>query len=580
MKSLQERIMHMNVEKKLSFFRSIMIVATIVLGLVGVIGAFLLNQQTSNISKNWMVAVELAGDMNYLTSDYRMRQYGHVISSTEEQFAGYEQQLEELAVQIDEACAEYETTITSEEDRALFDAAVAAWNRYTEATGDEFYTLSRAMKLDEANAIMLGEGKEAFDEFQENFDKLGEFNKAGAEQAAANAQVVFFVVLGMVVCLVVVVIVVAIIIGREIIQNITFPVSEILRASQEMYNGNMKGADQITYESGDELGVLAESMRNTMKTLDAYIQEISDSLVEIAKGDLTKNGSDITDFRGDFAAIKESLLYILKRFNSTLTEIQSASGTVKTGSGEISNAATALADGTTDEASALQQLTATVETVAVMANDSAKKTEAAYARVRQSVKEAELGTEQMELLKKEMQNITAISKEIENIITTIEDIASQTNLLSLNASIEAARAGEAGKGFAVVADQIGKLATDSAKSAVTTRELIVKTMEEIEKGDAITIQTSEAFDKMINEMREFASLAQDTKANAEGQAEALLQVSEGIEQISGVVQNTAASAQECSAISDQMSDESHNLDKLIRRFRLFGMQEPTENVHK
>ena len=206
-----------------------------------------------------------------------------------------------------------------------------------------------------------------------------------------------------------------------------------------------------------------------------------------------------------------------------------------------------------------------------MAADSAKKTAEAYENVNKSVLQAENGREQMKLLTEEMEKITDISKEIANIITAIEDIASQTNLLSLNASIEAARAGEAGRGFAVVADQIGKLAADSAASAVSTRQLIEKTLQEIEKGNESTIKTSEAFEKIISDMKDFAIVARDTRENADGQAEALEQISEGIEQISGVVQNTAASAEESTAISEQLSEEAQHMDKLVRRFKLFGM---------
>lgn len=130
----------------------------------------------------------------------------------------------------------------------------------------------------------------------------------------------------------------------------------------------------------------------------------------------------------------------------------------------------------------------------------------------------------MNELLKEMEHITEISKEIGNIITDIEDIASQTNLLALNASIEAVRAGEAGKGFAVVADQIGKLAADSAQSAVNTRELIDKTLVEIEKGNSITRTTAEAFNQIIADMESFEEMAQNTMEKANSQAESLAQI--------------------------------------------------------
>ena len=205
-----------------------------------------------------------------------------------------------------------------------------------------------------------------------------------------------------------------------------------------------------------------------------------------------------------------------------------------------------------------------------MAADSAKNAAEAYATISGAVVQAESGREQMDILKDEMAKITAISQEIANIITAIEDIASQTNLLSLNASIEAARAGEAGRGFAVVADQIGKLASDSAASAVSTRQLIEKTLQEIERGNESTVKTYEAFEQIISDMKVFASLAKGSKETADGQAEALEQISEGIEQISGVVQNTAASAEESAAIGETLLDEAHQMDKLVDKFKLFA----------
>ena len=182
---------------------------------------------------------------------------------------------------------------------------------------------------------------------------------------------------------------------------------------------------------------------------------------------------------------------------------------------------------------------------------------------------AEEERKKMDSLTEEMANIIEISNKIEAITSTIEDIASQTSLLALNASIEAARAGDAGRGFAVVAEQIGKLATDSQKSAVNTRELIVKTIEEINKGNEITASVAQAFEGTINEMQKFADVAKETNESARNQAEILSQIEQGIEQISGVTQNTAASSQESSAISEQLEQRARELDKLINNFKLY-----------
>lgn len=360
-------------------------------------------------------------------------------------------------------------------------------------------------------------------------------------------------------------------VAAMVTRAIVTPVKEIVSVSQRLYAGEMSAGRDISYSSMDEIGNLADSLRGAMANLEDYIIEISDNLRQMAQGDLTKDGDKITDFLGDFASIKESFVYILKRFNSTLLDIQNASDQVASSSTEIAGAAQALAEGTTDQASAIEQLTTTVSTVATLAEESAKKTQTAYDNIQQSTDQAEQEKKKMEELTEEMKHIMDISKEIENIIATIEDIASQTNLLSLNASIEAARAGEAGKGFAVVADQIGKLASDSAQSAVNTRELIVKTLEEIEKGNVITASTSVAFEKVIDDMREFALVAQDTNETAKSQAAALDQVERGIEEISSVVQNTSSASEESAAISEKLSEKADELDTLVKRFKLYNL---------
>ena len=235
----------------------------------------------------------------------------------------------------------------------------------------------------------------------------------------------------------------------------------------------------------------------------------------------------------------------------------------------MENASKSLADGATEQAAVIEELNATIDTVVDLAEDTAKETQSASARVKASANKANEEKEKMNDLLTEMKHITEISKEIGNIITDIEDIAAQTNLLSLNASIEAARAGEAGRGFAVVADQIGKLAADSAKSAVNTRDLIDKTLVEIEKGNTITRTTADAFNQIIADMESFAELAENTMEKANSQAESLEQIGQGIEQLSGVVQGNAASSEENTAISINLAEGAAKMHDRVNIFKLF-----------
>ena len=363
--------------------------------------------------------------------------------------------------------------------------------------------------------------------------------------------------------------VIATIIGKIISDSITEPVRQIDEAVASLRKGELSNVDMLTYESDDEFGETITKLKEAMNILSDYVSEISREVKFIAQGDLTRNGDDITPFLGDFSELKDSLLYILKRFNSTLSEISSIAEQVTHNAKEVESASKSLADGATEQAGVIQELNATIDTVVDLAVDTASETKNASERVKASANKANEEKEKMNVLLTEMEHITEISKEIGNIITDIEDIASQTNLLALNASIEAARAGEAGKGFAVVADQIGKLAADSANSAVNTRELIDKTLVEIQKGNEITITTAEAFNQIISDMNSFAEMAQNTMEKANTQAESLEQIGQGIEQLSGVVQGTAASSEENTAISINLAEGADKMNERVKRFKLF-----------
>ncbi len=567
MNAFMEKLSKKSVKEKLDFMSRFSIIAMIIMGIGAVIGALELNSQTKEV-ESWMDANTIIAELDYQTSEVRLKQYHHMVGSTAAEKQRSEDELEEVLNTINDLLTQYEATISSDTDREYYEKACEDWTNYLHITGDDFFALSNANNVTKATEILTGEGYEAFSSFQNQFDRLLEFNLQGADEASEQATVMFYVVLVIVVFLTVTAAIVGTRIAKATTESITEPIEELVYVANEMTQGNLKV--QVKHQSEDELGELAESMRFTVATLGDYVNEISATLDEIAQGNLTKGFNEITDFRGDFASIKESFVRILKEFNATLAQIQESSVHVDSGSSEIAHAANDLAGGTGEQASAVEELTATITTVSSMAEDVAKEAEMSYQSMVASVREAEKERMYMNELQDEMSRIKEISKEIEEIITTIEEIASQTSLLSLNASIEAARAGEAGRGFAVVADQIGKLATDSAQAAVNTRTLIGKTIEEIDKGDTATKRTAEGFARIIKDLESFSEAAKMNNESSIAQAQALSQVEEGIEQISMVTQANAAASEECSAVSEELAARATELDGLVKSFTLYS----------
>ena len=572
MEKLKKRIANLKVAGKLKLYRITVLVMTLFLMLVALISTLVIRSNIEKITEVWSPSLEYLQDLETMTAQYRIKQYQHLVESDTAIMNSCEAEIQKLESQIQDTSANLDAIIAADSDaqkgKADYEAASKGWKKYR-AASDEILQLSREGKQQEAAKLMIGEVYEEYKAFTEKLTILRDEFQVELDRAKTVANVCTVIIFIVIVAAGLAIAVVTTLIGKIITNSITEPVEQIEAAVASLRKGELSNVEMLTYESEDELGDTIRNLKEAMGILADYVSEISVEVKAIAQGDLTRNGDDITDFLGDFSELKTSLLYILKRFNSTLTEISNLAEQVSSNSSEVENASKSLADGATEQAGVIEELNATIDTVVDMAEDTAKETQNASARVKASANKANEEKEKMNELLTEMEHITEISKEIGNIITDIEDIASQTNLLSLNASIEAARAGEAGKGFAVVADQIGKLAADSAKSAVNTRDLIDKTLVEIEKGNTITRTTADAFNQIITDMESFAELAENTMEKANSQAESLEQIGQGIEQLSGVVQGNAASSEENTAISINLAEGAAKMHDRVNIFKLF-----------
>lgn len=572
MAKLRNWIGNLKVAAKLKVYRMAVLVMTAFFVLVALVSTVVIRSNIHSITEVWSPSLECLQELQTITAKYRIKQYQHLVETDTAAMAACEKETNDMENQIKDISSKLEKIINSNKkaqaSKADYEKASSAWEDYRSAS-DKIYKLSRDNKQADAANLMTGSEYESNKEFVEKLNSVRDDFQAELDTAKVIANICIIIIFIVIIITGLAIAVIATIIGKIISDSITEPVRQIDEAVASLRKGELSNVDMLTYESDDEFGETITKLKEAMNILSDYVSEISREVKFIAQGDLTRNGDDITPFLGDFSELKDSLLYILKRFNSTLSEISSIAEQVTHNAKEVESASKSLSDGATEQAGVIQELNATIDTVVDLAMDTASETKNASERVKASANKANEEKEKMNVLLTEMEHITEISKEIGNIITDIEDIASQTNLLALNASIEAARAGEAGKGFAVVADQIGKLAADSANSAVNTRELIDKTLVEIQKGNEITITTAEAFNQIISDMNSFAEMAQNTMEKANTQAESLEQIGQGIEQLSGVVQGTAASSEENTAISINLAEGADKMNERVNRFKLF-----------
>lgn len=426
--------------------------------------------------------------------------------------------------------------------------------------------LAQQNKNDEALALFNSDYNDATEKLQDILVDIGKVASAEAKSQYTSARVTGIVSIILMILIGTGAVAFSTVIRTTITGIMLKPIQELESAAEKLKAGQLDV--EINYESPDELGKLASNFRQACKTLEVIVQDTSYLLGEMAEGNFNVSSNNAQIYIGNFRQQYESISKLKHELSDTLTQINEASEQVASGSGQLAGGAQALAEGATDQAGAVEELTATVESVSGIAESSAESASGAYQMVRTAVEQADQSREELQALTNAMERISSTSQEIQNIIGSIEEIASQTNLLSLNASIEAARAGEAGKGFAVVADQIGKLAGDSAQAAVNTRDLIEKSLQEIENGNQITEMTVAALNKILESMNDFANAAKGASESSTEQADMLKQIEQGIEQISSVVQSNSAAAEETSATSQELSAQSEGLKNLVGRFKL------------
>ena len=460
-------------------------------------------------------------------------------------------------------------TLTTSEEEAIYQSINSLltnyWTKENEviALGN---TTDQAQKI-QAQTVMNDTLAPMYEEIYSQMVNLLNTNVDEGNALDNKLNILGIIILTVIIIVVIISVIVSTKLGIIIAKGISEPLIALRNRLITFEQGDLS-TDFPVVDSQDEIKDMTETATEMAASLKSIIYDCNYILGEMSKGNYGITSKAKEKYVGEYSGLINAMRNLRDLMIETLQQISDASEQVNAGSNNLAQAAQSLAEGSTDQSAAVQELQATIANITSGVEKSSAKTEDSYQEANKYATEADQSRVEMEAMMTAMSRINETSQKIGNIISDIEDIASQTNLLSLNASIEAARAGDAGKGFAVVADQIRKLAEQSTQSAVDTRQLIESSLAEVEEGNKAAQRAADSIESVVDGIKSIAETSQELSQISQEQATAMEQAEQGINQISEVVQSNSATAEETSATSEELSAQATSLNELISRFIL------------
>ncbi len=557
------------IEKKLTKSFLMVSLITAVSAVLGLVALVLVANRYSYALTNYGFAQGDIGKAMFGFADVRSSLRAVIGYDDQDAIDRVMQQHKNAIAAFEQNFAEVEKTIVSEAGRETYDAIQkeleAYWPLDTQIVEKGNTTdIERCLEAQELALTQLGP---KYESIYEKLDELLEV-KVTEGQNLSQTLVVLSVVLMIVIVLVIAVsILISMRIGKRIATGISNPLKELGNRLKMFASGDLTSPFPES-NSKDEVAEMVNDAAEMAGVLNVIINDIGEVLGQMEDKNYAVESTVKDRYTKDFSKLILSMRGLRDQMSETIRSIGEASSQVSGGSINLAESAQSIAEGATEQAGAVEELQATIMDITEEMEKSAQRAEESFKQAENYALEADHTRDEMHTMVTAMEKISESSAKIGNIISEIESIASQTNLLSLNASIEAARAGEAGRGFSVVAEEIRQLAEQSAKAAVDTRELIESSMKEIAEGNRAVERASSSIDSVVGGIKQIAESAKSMSEMVISQAETIRQAEVGISQISEVVQNNSAAAQESSATSEQLSAQAATLDELVGQFVL------------
>lgn len=537
------------------------------IGCVGIAGMFRISTASQSMYENETKPLEYVSGMIESIQSMRVEARNALL------YTGDSAQIDEIKKNVakeDEAfrsCDQkYLGTLTAANEISQIKATAEVYEKQFLPSINEVLDQCSKRNTEKAKAALIDMEGYKVQLIDHTYEKCFTNSSNGAYSKSVENKALFLTLTTLLIAIILLGMAFSIILCITISKSISKPINEMVCVAGKFANGELD--TQIVYHSRNEIGQLADSFRSAFASLRNIISEISSALGRMSGGDMSMN--DLREFQGDFACISASVNLILKSLNETFTMIRTSSEQISGGSEQVSGGAQVLAQGAAEQAGSIEELSKSIADISQKVKDNTHYVDQVSEFVEGTMRHVEQSNEKMKQMLSAMEDIRISSGEIGKIIKVIDNIAFQTNILALNAAVEAARAGQAGKGFSVVADEVRNLASQSAKAAKRTTQLIENSVQKVAYGSQIANSTAAALNEVSQQMTSVGKTVGNIQQASDNQASSISDITLDVEHISAVVQMNSATAEESAAASEELSAQADLLKKEILKLKLRG----------